>query len=338
MGDDAARARALGRMTTAYTLGATMGPYLGGRLAEHGDLYVGAKVATIGSLLSVALSMAFLPDATTAASERSKRSKSLEPLTPAAVSGQQKQRIFIDEAEDHQSLIVRLDRQLSLAGHLGHAISLAVRSSLWPLLVVKVVGGISASMHSTVVPLVLTQVLNYDPTALGFSMSSVNFGVAAFAAFLIAPLISFLTAPGVSKMGLMCRSVLAIILAAIVSVGDSPETYLTVQAQVLSTNVLHGIASHALATSVTTLTTGQVERDEQGALLGLEHGFFSLARIVGPPLGTRLLATSQNGFWSVAMCCGCIDIALIALMISSVARPSEHDAGMSSTSTKRKSN
>ena len=41
-GDDAsARAAALGRMTTAYTIGATIGPAVGGFLAEQGDFYIG---------------------------------------------------------------------------------------------------------------------------------------------------------------------------------------------------------------------------------------------------------------------------------------------------------
>jgi MFS family permease len=40
-GDAAARAAALGRMTTAYTCGATLGPALGGFLADRGDFYIG---------------------------------------------------------------------------------------------------------------------------------------------------------------------------------------------------------------------------------------------------------------------------------------------------------
>jgi MFS family permease len=40
-GDAAARAAALGRMTTAYTCGATLGPALGGFLAGRGDFYIG---------------------------------------------------------------------------------------------------------------------------------------------------------------------------------------------------------------------------------------------------------------------------------------------------------
>ena len=57
-GDEAARAQALGRVTTAYTIGATLGPAMGGYLAEHGDLYVGAKLAVAGSILSVQIGRA----------------------------------------------------------------------------------------------------------------------------------------------------------------------------------------------------------------------------------------------------------------------------------------
>jgi OCT family organic cation transporter-like MFS transporter 18 len=43
---------ALGRLTTSYTVGGVIGPYLGGILGSTGDYYVGAKAATIGSLLA----------------------------------------------------------------------------------------------------------------------------------------------------------------------------------------------------------------------------------------------------------------------------------------------
>jgi OCT family organic cation transporter-like MFS transporter 18 len=60
--DSASRAAALGRMTTAYTVGATVGPALGGYLAEKSDLYAGARVAVWGSILSIVLSVVYLKD------------------------------------------------------------------------------------------------------------------------------------------------------------------------------------------------------------------------------------------------------------------------------------
>ena len=41
----AVRAAALGRLTTAYTIGATVGPTVGGYLGATGDLYRGARLA-----------------------------------------------------------------------------------------------------------------------------------------------------------------------------------------------------------------------------------------------------------------------------------------------------
>ena len=67
--DDALRAQALGRMTTSYTIGATIGPALGGYLAHGdgddskvGDMYFGAWLAVFGSIISVVLSLLYLPD------------------------------------------------------------------------------------------------------------------------------------------------------------------------------------------------------------------------------------------------------------------------------------
>ena len=60
--------------------------------------------------------------------------------------------------------------------------------------------------------------------------------------------------------------------------------------QVCHASVLHALAAHILATSLTTQTTGLVAADEQGALLGLEHALFAGARVVGPIMGTSLLA------------------------------------------------
>lgn len=304
-----ARAQALGRMTTAYTIGATIGPYIGGQLAEHGDLYIGAKLAVMGSLISVVLSLLFLPST-------SKKPHHTGSLASGKSPAQQGKKTFLQ--------------------HIIHsATHIALRPTLWPLLTVKVFGGVAASMYSTAFPLVLTQQLKFDPAALGLSMSSSMLAVAVFAAFGISPLIRFMGAPSLSKLGLICRAILGLVLAMIVvlampsaseSHGNEDMSEPMIRYQILLTNVLYGIATHALATSVTTQTTGAVEKDEQGALLGLEHGLFSLARIGGPPLGTLLLergrtgrlasSGSNSGFWSVAVACGGIDMALVALLSS----------------------
>ena len=84
--------------------------------------------------------------------------------------------------------------------------------------------------------------------------------------------------------------------------------------QVIATSVFVGLSSHCLATGLTTQTTRAVDANEQGALLGLEHGLFSLARVVGPPLGTILFTMKNSGFLGVALACSTVDLSLWALL------------------------
>lgn len=160
-GDAAARAKALGRMTTAYTCGATIGPALGGWLADQGDLYFSAKLAVVGSLASAILSLMYLPDAHASNDKKGKE-----------------------------------DKEPSLS--LRDSLAIGLRPSVWPLLMVKLVGGVVASMHSTALPLVLTQSVHFDASQLGISMSTSMFAVAIFAALFMSPLVKRMGPDGVS--------------------------------------------------------------------------------------------------------------------------------------------
>jgi OCT family organic cation transporter-like MFS transporter 18 len=322
-GDSVARAAALGRMTTgrqiifyivffcnmlydtvltlciliylhgtAYTIGATLGPALGGYLAGNGDFYISAKMAVFGSLVSVALSLFYLPDV----AETSSSSSSTDAATP----GLKRKRSFVDE--------------------LRHSGEIALRSSLWPLLMVKVLGGVTSSMHSTALPMVLTQNIGFDPSQLGLSMSGSMFAVAAFGAVAMAPLTKWLGPAGMTQTGLLLRAGMGGLLAAVVASGTGNTQMLLMQ--VVGVSILHALASHVLATGLTTQTTGAVDKQEQGALLGLEHGLFSLARIGGSPMGTALMGWG-GGLWSVETVCGVMDIALVASLVATMSRTSK---------------
>ena len=277
----AARAQALGRMTTAYTIGATIGPALGGWLVDTlGDLYLGAKLAVAGSLLSVALSILYLPHGSNK-------------------SGQSETK---DQQPKNRSFLAEMNRSLQIAA----------RPHLWPLLVVKVVGGVSASLHSTALPLVLTQTLNFDPSQLGLSMSSSMFAVAGFGAFFMAPLATWIGPTGMAKSGLSARTGMILILAFVVttSIGNGAD----IMMRIITISVIYALTSHVLATGLTTQTTGGVSDSEQGTLLGLEHALFALARIGAPPLATTLLGTGR-GFWAIASVCSVVDLLLVGLLV-----------------------
>lgn len=283
-GDSASRAAALGRMTTAYTVGATIGPALGGYLAGHGDFYIGARLAVVGSLVSAALSLLFLPDGD---------------------RGEEK-----DSDGNSRPSVPPLKKTRSFVEAVRHSGEIASRPSLWPLLMVKVLGGVGASMHSTALPMVLTQKLGFEPSQLGLSMSSAMFAVAAFGAFAMAPLMKALGSFGMMNAGLIIRSGLGLAMAAIVSIStDNSETTMM---EIVAVTVLYALTQHVLATGLTTQTTGSVDKDEQGSLLGMEHSLFSLARIGGPALGIFLLGSGAGGLWQVEIACGSLDLLLAA--------------------------
>lgn len=281
--DAAARAAALGRMTTAYTIGATLGPTIGGYLADQGDFYIGAKLAVVGSLISVGLSLAFLPNQAKSNTNR-----------PSAL----KKGSFLDQ--------------------LKHQISIGMRANLWPLLMVKVLGGFVASMHGTAMPLVLTQHLKLEPSQLGLSISGSMIAVAVFGAFGMAPLTNLLGPPGMTYAGLLGRAFIGCVMATVVSLsGFSVDTVLIL---IVGVRILHSLSAHILATGLTTQTTGAVAPDEQGSLLGLEHSLFSMARIGGPKIGTLLLAAGSGGLWPVEIACGISDILLMLALVFTAAQ------------------
>ena len=291
--DDALRAQALGRMTTAYTIGATAGPVLGGLLAhEHegrvGDMYLGARLAVLGSLVSVMLSWTFLPDEKYHTGETSNPKKA-----------------------QHRGFIA--DVKIS--------VTIATRSHVWPLLMVKVIGGVARSMHGTALPLALTQSLDFDPSQLGALMSCGMFAVAVFGAVALKPSTNALGSQGLARLALSFRGLMAIFIAGVVSssmaLARDGISYNATFFRICAAHIAHALASHALATSLTTLTTGAVVASERGALLGLEHGLFSAVGIFGPAAGTTLLAARDKGdFWSVSIVCASIDVVLVGALFT----------------------
>ena len=108
-------------------------------------------------------------------------------------------------------------------------------------------------------------------------MSASSLSVAAFAAICIKPLMSYVgdQPDKLAFTGIGCR------LLSIVSFGlvvthvmaayeeDISNTWLIITT---CASVTISLYSHMHATSLTTLTTGVVSREERGAIIGLEHG------------------------------------------------------------------
>ena len=129
----------------------------------------------------------------------------------------------------------------------------------------------------------------------------------------MAPLANWLGPPGMARTGLTIRSVLIVFYGLVVTSATGNDQHTLIR--IVAVSILHALSSHVLATGLTTQTTGGVAKSEQGALLGLEHALFSLARIGAPPLATALL-TSSFGFWTVALASAMIDVLLVALLVA----------------------
>ena len=307
----AGRAAALGRMTTAYTVGATIGPALGGYLGER-DLYAGARLAVWGSVVSIVLSAVYLKN----------RVKENHRETNGI-----RRSIRDNSTQNNTSFVQSVKRTVS---YLQHPI-------VGPLLFIKLLNGVSSSAFSTILPLILANNLNFTTAELGYYMSANSLSVAVFACVGIGPSMKVMgdRADQLAFWGVAMRSISFVTFGLVVAqimtnmTEDATNDGMAIGNSSLVTTTLASIAvslaSHAHATSLTTLTTGSVSSDDRGAILGLEHGLFSMARVVGPPLGTTLLSSrgpslfglnsiNAVGMWMVISVCVLMDLLLLALM------------------------
>ena len=331
------RAAALARMTTAYTIGATIGPALGGYLAgTTSDLYIGARLAVWGSLVSVLLSVLYLKDG----GGGSKSSSSS--------SSQSKQHIRHDTATtSYSSSLSTRETFLQLTIKSLHYLT---HPTIGPLLFVKFLNGISSSAYTTILPLLVVNKLHFTTHQLGYFMSCNSFTIAIFSAIGMSYIMKYVNNQS-DRLAYVCigyRIVCMILFGIVVSHVISSSMLLldsTTNKDVAASNnniglvilttvisILISLSSHVHATAITTLTTGIVTPNERGTILGLEHGLFSLARIVGPPLGTMLLSSSSSstalsffgivassdtvGLWRVIAMCTIMDIVLMICLYS----------------------
>eukprot|EP00944_MAST-04C_sp_MAST-4C-sp1_P000152 g152.t1 len=183
-----ARLNALGRLTTSYTIGGTLGPFLGGKLGASGDYYVGARYATAGSLLAVAL-VFLLPS-----------SLDKDGSTPEKRSDTENKKA----AASSSSWLSKVSSILSL---------------VWIFLFVKLATSVANSMARSSQPLILKS-LGADESLMGTVMA-VQFGFggtlmgmehAIFAlSYLIGPQVGIHTYGmyGITGLSLGCASIFA---------------------------------------------------------------------------------------------------------------------------------
>eukprot|EP00933_Yihiella_yeosuensis_P044943 TRINITY_DN4023_c2_g1_i2.p1 TRINITY_DN4023_c2_g1~~TRINITY_DN4023_c2_g1_i2.p1 ORF type:complete len:436 (-),score=57.78 TRINITY_DN4023_c2_g1_i2:177-1484(-) len=272
------RIKALGRVTTAYTIGGTFGPYLGGLLGSKGDYFLSAKIAMVGSLLAVVLSF-FLPAGRTVGVEDSTEKASKEQVKSAWLQ--------------------RAGSVLRLAGF---------------FILVKLGTSTANSMASSSQSLILKNELGFSEANLGFFMSS-QFAFGGFAnGFLLAPVTKLLG----GEVRTVVRNCVMIMAAGYALQAAISSSYLglfpagtttTKQYSFIGIAMTLAIFQYSLATSITAETTRIVPEDMRGTLIGMEHCIFAVSRIFTPSIGVTILAS--YGSCTLYATIGCCFLAVL---------------------------
>jgi len=260
---------ALGRLTSAYTIGGVIGPFVGGQLGATGDYFVGAKLACAGSLVAVAL-VFLLPKSMDEGMEK----------VAKGVKGRGGKKNSGEKEEKSWSSRVQL-----------------VLSLVWLFLFVKIMTSIANSMARSAQPVILKR-LGIKEDGMGTVMSF-QFAFGGFAnAFLLAP-ITELMGGHVSKVVRNCILVMGLgyVVQAIVY-SDAGSAFLfdgattttdgsTMMYPFIGMIMVLSIFQYSLGTAITAVTSTLVPKNMQGTLMGLEHSFFAIAYMVGPQLGNK---------------------------------------------------
>lgn len=283
------RLKALGRLTTSYTIGGTLGPYLGGQLGASGNYYVGAQYATVGSLLCVVL-VFFLPKEMDAIAHEQDDAK--KPV----VSG-----------KTGKSWLARVQQIFSLVGI---------------FLFIKLSTSIANSMASSSQPLILKS-LGANESIMGTVMS-IQFAFGGFAnGFLLSPITS-LMGGSVLKVVRNCILMMAIIYgiqsvlyseygASLLPLSDSVAR----QYPFIAIAMILSCFRYSLGTSITTNTSNIVSKEMQGTLMGIEHSIFAFSYLIGPQVGIYVYELGGISGLSIA----CASVFMVVFAMWSVSTP-----------------
>jgi len=265
--DGAERVEALGRLTFCYTLGSIIGPTIGGALGASGDYYYGAKVAVVGSLLSVVLTL-FMPigdfqsgDNNTSVKDKPDPDKKSNKDIPSTLS---------------------------------------VIQIVWVFLLTKVVTGVANAMSSAVMPLILKNIYKLNEQSLGLSMSVMSAGNAVVNGFLLGPIVALFGSLNVVIsycISSMCILSLLQAMCALPSYTDI--AYGGGLYEFFGLTFVLGLFQYVLSTTITGESTALVGSSSKGTLLGLEHSMFAAARVAAPQSGIAML---RSGGVSLVSC------------------------------------
>ena len=261
---------ALGRLTACYTVGATLGPALGGYLGANVDHYAGAKLAVGGSLLSALLSYLYVPLKVGLEAEEEIEEK----------KGEGEKEGFLKEGKDEKKGLLKEGD--GAVGRMRRCVSAA-----WGLLLTKVLTGAANSMMATALPLILKNTFEFREDELGFAQSAMTFLTALCNAFFLGPLAAALG----SLVAVIRLCLFGTVLGLAAQAALASSGSLSAEA-LISCRLLLNLFQFILAGNLTGESTGRVPPELKGSLLGLEHSLFAAVRVFSPTAAVSILGSS----------------------------------------------
>ena len=258
-----ARASALGRLTSAYTLGGVIGPALGGYVGVQ----VAARLAVVGSTLAVGLVI----------------------LLPPAIEEAESVQGSSDDPSNANDPVGDAEKPPSkFSARLG-----AVLKLTWPLILSKMASGVVNSAVGAARPLLLKDDFHFDAARLGVFMSSGFFGSAMVGLKLgeISEWVGGAAPTIIGSLGAMCSCYLLLAGAFEPVMLDFARSY-TPNSGVwvyAGLSFITSLFQFPLATTITALSTQIVPGSLKGTLVGCEHATFALSSLIGPTLGVACL-------------------------------------------------
>lgn len=282
----AERITELGKLTMAYTAGATIGPTLGGFLGTA----FAAPLAVVASLAAGTLAYLALPSGLD------------------TVLGQQQQARKSGSSPSSSS---------SFSSWLSTALSVLALAA--PFVATKAAGGLVNTANASVRTVAMKDVFMLSPPELGVIMSTISFGTAVASLGL-----GRITKSVGSETSLvrLCLGGAAVTFAAqaalftlyysapppagaagaaAASSPPTPPTWL-LKATYVGLTLLLALFTFPLSTTLTALSTSRVPASTRGTLIGIEHSVFAVASVAGPPLG--VMAKGSLGMGGVAAVAG----------------------------------
>jgi hypothetical protein len=305
----------------------------GGFLGATGDYYLGARISVVGSLLSVIITF-FIPSGSGSIDEKQDIKNSngndlLEvdersTLTATHESDSSPQDSGKYSDADSPTSSTSLRRTSIVQSALNQVSTIAgVVKIVWLLLSLKIISSVANSMMSETFPLILKNIFKLNEQSLGLAIAANSAFNGVVNGLFLAPMVAYSGGDllRVITLCLFFMTCLALSLSAVAIPSLSPFTLSPLSAiPSLGPHGLHGyltftfilsIFQYALSTTITGQSTSMVKKTQKGTLLGVEHSFFALARVVAPQVGVSLL--QGGGITAVTAASGSIYLLMLSV-------------------------